>query len=183
MGPTRLDSLRHGSPQPTSGICGGADILIGMEKKALVAGASRGIGLAIARELALRGRSDARGAVEEELKARCGGRLAARRCGGYIANRQIDRGSGGGGGGRRIFCVQRRGDEISASGYEEFTDEELCAGDGDQSDGLARLTQGIGKSMIARGQGGKIVNIGSLMSVAGLPYLGALRYFKVALRR
>jgi gluconate 5-dehydrogenase len=37
--------------------------------------------------------------------------------------------------------------------------------------GLVRLTQKIGARMIARGQGGKVVNIGSLMSLVGLPYL------------
>ena len=37
--------------------------------------------------------------------------------------------------------------------------------------GIVRLTQQIGARMIARGQGGKIVTIGSLMSILGLPYL------------
>ena len=37
--------------------------------------------------------------------------------------------------------------------------------------GIVELTQQIGAKMIARGQGGKIINIGSLMSLLGLPYL------------
>lgn len=37
--------------------------------------------------------------------------------------------------------------------------------------GIVELTQLVGKRMIERGKGGKIVNIGSLMSLSGLPYL------------
>lgn len=37
--------------------------------------------------------------------------------------------------------------------------------------GIFELTQAIGRGMVARGNGGKIVNIGSLMSVAGLPFV------------
>ena len=36
---------------------------------------------------------------------------------------------------------------------------------------LARLTQKVGARMIERGSGGKILFIGSLMSLLGLPYL------------
>ena len=37
--------------------------------------------------------------------------------------------------------------------------------------GIFELTQLIGKKMIERGKGGKVINIGSLTSVLGLPYL------------
>ena len=37
--------------------------------------------------------------------------------------------------------------------------------------GIVELTQRIGRRMKARGKGGKVINIGSLMSVRGLPYL------------
>jgi len=37
--------------------------------------------------------------------------------------------------------------------------------------GIFQLTQLVGKKMIERGKGGKVINIGSLTSVLGLPYL------------
>ena len=37
--------------------------------------------------------------------------------------------------------------------------------------GIVDLTQRIGARMIARGQGGKIIHIGSMMSILGLPYI------------
>jgi NAD(P)-dependent dehydrogenase (short-subunit alcohol dehydrogenase family) len=48
-------------------------------------------------------------------------------------------------------------------------------------DGIVRLTQRIGAGMIARGRGGKIVNIGSLTSLLGLPYLSIYAMTKSAL--
>jgi gluconate 5-dehydrogenase len=47
--------------------------------------------------------------------------------------------------------------------------------------GIVSLTQKTGARMIARGKGGKIVFIGSLMSVAGLPYLTIYAITKSAL--
>src|SRR5205814_6912520 len=47
--------------------------------------------------------------------------------------------------------------------------------------GIVELTQKIGAKMIARRQGGKIVNIGSLMSLLGLPYLSIYAITKGAL--
>ena len=47
--------------------------------------------------------------------------------------------------------------------------------------GLVELTQLVGKKMIARGAGGKVVTIGSLMSVRGLPFLSVYAMTKSAL--
>ncbi len=47
--------------------------------------------------------------------------------------------------------------------------------------GIVRLTRNIGKRMIARGAGGKIVTIGSLMSLLGLPYISIYAMTKSAL--
>lgn len=47
--------------------------------------------------------------------------------------------------------------------------------------GIFELTQGVGRRMIARGKGGKVVNIGSLTSVLGLPYLTVYTITKSAL--
>lgn len=47
--------------------------------------------------------------------------------------------------------------------------------------GIVELTQLIGARMIARGQGGKVIHIGSLMSLLGLPYLSVYAITKGAL--
>jgi NAD(P)-dependent dehydrogenase (short-subunit alcohol dehydrogenase family) len=47
--------------------------------------------------------------------------------------------------------------------------------------GIVELTQQIGARMIARGAGGKIIMIGSLMSLLGLPYLSVYAMTKGAL--
>jgi gluconate 5-dehydrogenase len=47
--------------------------------------------------------------------------------------------------------------------------------------GIVELTQKVGARMVARGAGGKIVMIGSLMSLVGLPYLSVYAMTKGAL--
>ena len=47
--------------------------------------------------------------------------------------------------------------------------------------GIVELTQQVGARMIARGAGGKIIMIGSLMSLLGLPYLTVYAMTKGAL--
>ena len=47
--------------------------------------------------------------------------------------------------------------------------------------GLVHLTQLVGAKMIARGAGGKVITIGSLMSLLGLPYLSIYAISKGAL--
>ena len=47
--------------------------------------------------------------------------------------------------------------------------------------GIVELTQKIGARMIARGEGGKVIMIGSLMSLLGLPYLSVYAMSKGAL--
>jgi NAD(P)-dependent dehydrogenase (short-subunit alcohol dehydrogenase family) len=47
--------------------------------------------------------------------------------------------------------------------------------------GIVSLTQKVGARMIAAGKGGKVVHIGSLMSVLGLPYLSIYAMTKSAL--
>ena len=39
--------------------------------------------------------------------------------------------------------------------------------------GIAEVVQAVGRQMIARGKGGKIVNIGSMTTIRGVPYVGA----------
>ena len=46
--------------------------------------------------------------------------------------------------------------------------------------GLSELTQLVGKAMITRGKGGKIVNIGSFTTFTGLPYVSVYAMTKGA---
>jgi gluconate 5-dehydrogenase len=55
--------------------------------------------------------------------------------------------------------------------FEDFTKEEYERILQTNLHGIVELTKQIGVKMIARGEGGKIINIGSLMSLLGLPYL------------
>ena len=153
-------------------------------KKVLVAGASRGIGLAIAQAAAAQGANTvlaARSAAKLEGHA---GDLTTE---GYRAepqaldmsdNESID------------ACAQAHPDVdvlINVAGanirkrFEEYSQEEYEHLMQTNLHGLVRLTQKVGKSMIERGQGGKIVHIGSLMSLLGLPYLSVYAMTKSAL--
>jgi len=55
--------------------------------------------------------------------------------------------------------------------FEDFTHEEYERILQTNLHGIVELTQLIGTKMIARGKGGKVIHIGSLMSLLGLPYL------------
>jgi NAD(P)-dependent dehydrogenase (short-subunit alcohol dehydrogenase family) len=65
--------------------------------------------------------------------------------------------------------------------FESYSEEEMERIMRTNLDGIVRLTQRIGAGMIARGRGGKIVNIGSLTSLLGLPYLSIYAMTKSAL--
>ena len=47
--------------------------------------------------------------------------------------------------------------------------------------GIVELTQAVGAQMIARGKGGKVVNIGSLSCLMGMPYISVYTITKSAL--
>ena len=138
-------------------------------KTALVAGASRGIGLAIAREMGAAGASVVLAArSEDELKARAaeiGGRAVRL----DVCDPQSIAACAEAVGAPDIL-VNVAGTNIRKR-FEEFTEEEYQRVIETNLNGLVRLTQKIGARMVARGQGGKVVNIGSLMSLEGLPYL------------
>ena len=153
-------------------------------KTALVAGASRGIGLAIARETAAAGARVIMASRNMEALSR---EAAALVSGGYSAepfhldvadNASID------------HCVETVGPVdilINVSGTNvrkrlaDYTQEEYDRIMQTNLHGIVRLTRGVGQSMIERGQGGKVVNIGSLMSLLGLPYLAVYTMTKSAL--
>jgi gluconate 5-dehydrogenase len=153
-------------------------------KTALVAGASRGIGLAIARETAAAGAHTILASRSaEKLKAEVETIRAA-------------------GGSAEVFALDVA-DPASIDNaiaklppvdilhnvagtnvrkrFPDFTQEEYERIMQTNLHGIVHLTRGIGKKMVERGQGGKIVNIGSLMSILGLPYLAVYAMTKSAL--
>lgn len=138
-------------------------------KTALVAGASRGIGLAIARALADAGAKvivaarskDALEAIAMEI----GGaslvldlKESASICAAAEQAGDID------------ILVNVAGTNVRKD-FTTYTREEYDHLMQTNLHGIFQLTQLVGKKMIERGKGGKVINIGSLTSVLGLPYL------------
>ncbi len=153
-------------------------------RKALIAGASRGIGLAIARAMAAQGAHavlssrSTRALEEAATELRADGMsaeaialditdqdsidAAAQRCGDADILVNV-----------AGTNVRKRFEDYTAAEYERIMDTNLH--------GIVRLTKLVGKRMVDRGRGGKIVNIGSLMSLMGLPYLSVYAMTKSAL--
>ena len=148
-------------------------------KTALVVGASRGIGLAIARQLAEAGASVTLAArTEPELQARAaeiGGRAVRL----DVCDPQSIADAAKTVGATDIL-VNVAGTVIRKR-FEEFTEAEYRTVMDTNLNGIVHLTQQFGALMVARGQGGKIINIGSLMSLRGLPYLSVYAITKGAL--
>jgi gluconate 5-dehydrogenase len=143
-------------------------------KTALVNGASRGIGLAIARGLAAAGAHvvlGARSVAELEKQA-----AALRSEGAQATAVKLDM---AGMAGMEAVAnglpdldilinvaganIRKRFTDYTADEYEHLLQTNLH--------GIVRLTQLAGGRMVARGKGGKIINIGSLMSLLGIPYV------------
>lgn len=153
-------------------------------KRALINGASRGIGLAIARCMAENGAHvilASRSLTQLEANAK------VLRDEGYTAealpldmadNASIENAASLAGNVDILVNVagtnvRKRFQDYSQTEYEHLMQTNLH--------GIVKLTQLVGKSMIERGTGGKIVHIGSLMSVLGLPYLTVYAMTKSAL--
>ena len=139
-------------------------------KTALVAGASRGIGLAIARQMAHTGARvilAARSGSELEKQAKALPNATALSL--DIASSESIRSAVEAAGTPDILVnvagtnVRKRFQEYTKQEYEHVLQTNLH--------GIVELTQQIGAKMIGRGSGGKVIMIGSLMSLLGLPYL------------
>lgn len=148
-------------------------------KTALVAGASRGIGLAIAREMAAAGAKVILAArSEKELEARAaeirGRALRLDVCDPESVATAVEAA------GPVDILVNVAGVNIRKR-FEELTEEEYNRVLETNLHGIVRLTQQIGARMIARGKSGKVINIGSMMSILGLPYLSVYAISKGAL--
>jgi len=150
------------------------------DKTALVIGASRGIGLAIARELARAGAHTilaARNLSALETEAR-----AIKNEGLCASSMQMDVSDPD-----SLSDLPDTDILVNVAGtnirkpFEKYTSEEFQFLLQANLTGIARLTQRIGSRMIERGTGGKIVFIGSLTSLLGFPYLTAYGMTKSAL--
>jgi len=153
-------------------------------KTAFIAGASRGLGLAIAQAtaasgahtiLAARSKDKLNAAVKELTDA------------GHSAESQVldvtDRDS--------IAAAAEAHKEveilINVAGmnirrrFEEYTQEEYDRVMQTNMHGLFTLTQKVGGQMLARRKGGKIVFLGSLLTLKGLPYFTVYAMTKSAL--
>ncbi len=153
-------------------------------KTALINGASRGIGLAIARQMAMAG-------ARTILAARSMPQLMAsakdlRDQGFQAEHAKLDMADND-----SITKVAEAHPDvdilINVAGtnvrkrFTEYTQEEYDHLLQTNLHGIVKLTQLVGGRMVERNQGGKIVHIGSLMSVLGLPYLTVYAITKSAL--
>ena len=153
-------------------------------KTAFVAGASRGIGLAIAKAAAAAGARTilaARSLPQLQVEA------AALRQHGHLAEAvALDLTSPD-----SISAVAQAYPEIDIlinvggtnirQRFESYTPEQYQHLMQTNLHGLVQLTQAVGPRMIERGEGGKIVFIGSLLSLLGLPYLAVYAIAKSGL--
>jgi gluconate 5-dehydrogenase len=153
-------------------------------KSALVAGASRGIGLAIARHMAEAGARTILAArsidkLEEHARALEAKGCQARALRMDMADPASIR-SAIEGLETPDILVNVAGTNIRKA-FAQYTKAEYDHILQTNLHGIVDLTQQIGARMVARGAGGKIIMIGSLMSLLGLPYLSVYAMSKGAL--
>ena len=152
-------------------------------KRALVAGASRGIGQAIAEALARAGAHTVLASRNLEALERLAAKLTAEGCRAEalaldVAARES-----------RLRAVEAAGVVdilVNVAGInirkpaEDYTPDEYARIMETNLTGLFELTQRVGRGMIERGKG-KVIFIGSLTSVLGLPYVAVYASTKAAL--
>lgn len=153
-------------------------------KRALVAGGSRGIGLAMAQGLARAGAhvllaARTREALDRQVAAFREEGLSAEALELDVADSESIRAAVEAAG--EIDILHNVAGANIRKSFLAYTKEEYEFLLRTNLHGIVELTQHAGKKMIERGQGGKIVNIGSLMSVRGLPYLSVYAITKSAL--
>jgi gluconate 5-dehydrogenase len=153
-------------------------------KTALVAGASRGIGLAIAQGLAAAGAHTVLAArsmdkLEEHARALASqGHSASAVRMDMSDSKSIDTAVASQG--AIDILINVAGTNIRKP-FQEYTSQEYEMILQTNLHGLVEVTQKVGAKMLARGAGGKVVMIGSLMSLLGLPYLSIYAITKGAL--
>ncbi len=143
-------------------------------KKALVAGASRGIGLAIARATARAGASVVLAARSLEALEAHAAALRAEGCEASALALDFTNGDS------IRAAAEARGEIdilMNVSGmnirkaFHEYTREEVDRIFQTNLHGIFELTQILGKRMVERGRGGKVIFIGSVSALVGMPKL------------
>jgi len=151
--------------------------------KALIAGASRGIGLAIAQAFAASGADTVLAARSTETLERETSALTAQ---GFQASHlhldvedhaSIDAAAAAH---DYDILVNVSGTNIRKR-FEDYTQAEYDKIFQTNLHGIARLTQKVGAGMIARGRGGRIIHIASLFSTNGVPYVAIYGMTKTAI--
>ncbi len=153
-------------------------------KRALIAGASRGIGLAIARAVAEAGADTILAArslpqLNDEANA-----LTARGLKASVlqldmmSNESVDAAAEAAG---DVDILINVAGTNSRQKLENYSPEEYDRILQTNLHGIFRLCQKVGAKMIARGAGGKVIHIGSLTSGLGLPYLAPYAITKSAI--
>ncbi len=148
-------------------------------KSALVAGASRGIGLEIARGMAQAGAKVTLASRSKEVLERHAAEIGGTALVLDIADPQSVASAAESAEVPDILVnvagmnIRKRVWDFTAEEYRQMMDTNLT--------GIFQLTQKISKRMADRGEGGKIINIGSMMSIRGLPYLSVYALAKGAL--
>lgn len=153
-------------------------------RTALIAGASRGIGLAIAKAAAAQGADTVLAArstdvLEDQVQALRASGLSAEAVRLDVTDTESIESVAAACGDVDILVnvagtnIRKRFQDYSPDEYERIMQTNLH--------GIVHLTKVVGARMVERGRGGKIVHIGSLMSVLGLPYLSIYAMTKSAL--
>jgi len=169
---------------PQAGTPAGIEVFSLAGRTALVAGASRGIGLAIARALAACGAHTILAARSADVLARCTEEL---RVAGLSAEwSHLDT--------TDHASVTRVASELPAldvlvnivgtnvrKPFLDYSSEEYRSLMETNVSGLVDLTQQVGRRMVERGCGGKIIFIGSLVVHIGVPYVSVYAMTKGAL--
>ena len=154
-------------------------------KTALIAGASRGIGLAIAKEIAAAGAHTVLASRSiEKLQAEADALNAA----GYSAeavvldmeSRESIQAVGKAFADKADILINVAGRNARRH-MEDYSREEYDLILQTNLHSIFELTQLVGKGMVQRGTGGKIINIGSLMSTHGVPYLSVYAISKAGI--
>jgi gluconate 5-dehydrogenase len=153
-------------------------------KTALIAGASRGIGLAIAQQMAAAGANTILAARSREKLLQHADQLTEQGFQAQALELDISDPPSVEAAARSLevvdILVNVAGTNIRKR-FEQYTEEEYNRLLQTNLHGIVKLTQRVGAKMIARAQGGKVINIGSMMSILGLPYLSVYAITKGAL--
>jgi gluconate 5-dehydrogenase len=154
-------------------------------KTALVAGASRGIGLAIAKEIAAAGAhtvlaSRSLDKLQAEAEALNAAGYSAEAVALDMESRDSIQAVGKAWADKADILINVAGRNVRRH-MESYSREEYDVILQTNLHSIFELTQLVGKGMVDRGKGGKIINIGSLMSTHGVPYLSVYAISKAGI--